>query len=141
MKKIFITILILVFNFGFAQINGTYKSKDGLYKLKISNYSKQDKAFNFVWEALNPDDLCSCGGEGYAQEDDYEPKNGEFVLIADSQGGGFDIILQFKFKPNNIIDVKVVGDINNLWGCGRGCPIRNETFYKVLPKKTAKKKK
>lgn len=130
MKKIYTVVLILVVNFGFSQLNGVYKSKDNLYKLKISNYSKQDQSFNFVWEAIDPNDICSCGGEGIAQEDTYEPKNGEFFLTADDPQGGFNNILQFNLKPNNILDVKVVGDINNLWLCGSGCRIGNEIFYK-----------
>jgi len=141
MKKAFTVILILVFNFGFSQLNGVYKSKDGVYKLKISNYSKQNQMFDFVWEPIDYEDICSCGGEGIAQEDGYEPKNGEFFLIADDPQGGYNNILQFNFKPNNILNVKVVGDINNLWLCGSGCNIKNEVFYKVIPKKSTPTKK
>ncbi|WP_166925033.1 hypothetical protein [Flavobacterium poyangense] len=141
MKKIFISILILVFNFGYSQLNGVYKSKDGLYKLKISNYSKQKQSFNFVWEGMDPDDLCSCGGQGIAKEDNEDPKNGEFFLTEDDPQGGYNYILQFNVKPNNILNVKVVGNIDMLWGCGNGCHIGNEIFYKIVPKKSVSKKK
>jgi hypothetical protein len=141
MKKIFISILILVFNFGFSQINGTYKSKDGLYKLKISNYSKQKQSFNFAWVGVYPDDLCSCGGEGIATEDTYEPKNGEFFLTQEDSQGGYNNVLQFNFKPNNILNVKEEGDIDMLWGCGNACRIGNEIFYKEVSKKSVPKKK
>lgn len=141
MKKIFISILILVFNFGYSQLNGVYKSKDGLYKLKISNYSKQKQSFNFVWEGMDPDDVCSCGGQGIAKEDNEDPKNGEFFLTEEDPQGGYNYILQFNVKPNNILNVKVVGNIDMLWGCGNGCHIGNEIFYKIVPKKSVSKKK
>jgi hypothetical protein len=141
MKNIFITILLLVFNCGFSQINGTYKSKDGLYKLKITNYSKQNQSFNFVWEGVNPDDMCSCGGSGVGREDNEEPKKGEFYLTEEDPQGGFNYILKFNFTPDNTIKVKVMGNIDMLWGCGNGCRIGNEIFNKVVPKKTIPKKK
>lgn len=135
MKKIITLLLILTVNFGFSQLNGVYKSKDGLYKLTISNYSKQKQSFKFVWEGLNPDDLCSCGGQGIAREDNDEPKSGEFFLTEEDQQGGYNYILQFNVKPNNILNVKVLGDIDMLWGCGNGCRIGNEIFQKVVSKK------
>jgi hypothetical protein len=141
MKKTFIVILILVFNFGFSQLNGVYKSKDGVYKLKISNYSKQNQMFDFVWEPIDYEDICSCRGEGIAYESDFEPKNGEFFLKADDPQGGYNTMLQFNFKPNNILNVEVVGDINMLWLCGSRCHIKNEVFYKVIPVKYTPKKK
>nr|WP_315240986.1 hypothetical protein [uncultured Flavobacterium sp.] len=140
MKTIFTSILILIFNLGFSQLNGVYKSKDGLYKLKISNYSKQTQSFNFIWEGINSDDICSCGGQGIAREDIDEPKNGEYFLTEEDPQGGYNYILQFNTKPNNTLSVKVMGNIDMLWGCGNGCRIGNEIFYKVVPKKTPNKK-
>lgn len=135
MNKIFTLVLILTVNIGFSQLNGVYKSKDGLYKLTISNYSKQKQSFKFIWEGLNPDDLCSCGGQGVAREDNDEPKNGEFFLTEEDPQGGYNYILQFNVKPNNVLNVKVLGNIDMLWGCGNGCRIGNEIFYKIVSTK------
>ena len=135
MKKIITVVLILVFNLGFSQLNGVYKSKDGLYKLTITNYSKQKQSFNFIWEGLNPNDVCSCGGQGIAREDNDEPKNGEFFLTEEDTQGGYNYVLQFNFKPNTVLNVKVLGNIDMLWGCGNGCRIGNQVFQKMVSKK------
>jgi len=134
MKRIFTLIVILTVNFGFSQLNGVYKSKDGLYKLTITNYSKQKESFNFIWEGVNPNDLCSCGGQGIAREDNDEPKSGEFFLTEEDPQGGYNYILQFNAKPNNMLNVKVLGNIDMLWGCGNGCRIGNEIFQKIVSK-------
>lgn len=135
MKRIFTLIVILTVNFGFSQLNGVYKSKDGLYKLTITNYSKQKESFNFIWEGVNPNDLCSCGGQGIAREDNDEPKNGEFFLTEEDTQGGYNYILQFNFKPNSLLNVKILGNIDMMWGCGNGCRIGNEIFQKIVSKK------
>ena len=133
MKKIIVTVLFFAFNLGFSQVNGVYKSKDGLYKLIISKST--DDHIDFVWEAIYPDDLCSCGGEGIAYSDNFEPQKGEYFLLEEDPQGGAISIIQFNFKPNNSIVVKMIGEINDIWLCGNGCPLTDQVFYRVVPKK------
>jgi hypothetical protein len=137
MKKIILSIFLLMTTLGFSQnYNGTYKNEWGL-TIKISNHSKESNGLTF--EIIGNEYPCQGSRKEVAEMFDYgeETKPNVFMFQTGQDIG--DEILHLTFNSDGTLSADP-GDEGGFYYQGNCAIFNKEIFKKVVSKKAPTKK-